>query len=428
MKIKFLSFLIPLYILFFISCSSVKSVTVPATDIKTKAAFGPVNDTLLTGILARYPQYFDTVLQQKKDLNIQIIYTRIDRKNNGNPQLTHYYYNVDPARYFYPASTVKMPVALLALQKLNELKVAGLDKTTTFITESGTPEQTKVFNDATTPDGRPTIAHYIKKIFLVSDNDAYNRLYEFLGQEYINTNLHNMGYDSVQIVHRLSVPLTEAQNRTTNPVFFCDTTGRIIYRQPLVKSNMAYQKRTNLMGKGYYSGGKLVNAPFDFSAKNKLTLPDLHSMLQSVMFPETVNPKQRFNLTAEDYRFLYQHMRMYPRHSLYPSYDSSYTDAYVKFLLYGGKGSIDDNIYIFNKVGDAYGFLIDAAYVADVKNNIEFMLSATIHCNPDGIYNDDQYAYETIGFPFLKNLGQVIYDYEKNRERPNLPRFDDFLK
>ena len=47
--------------------------------------------------------------------------------------------------------------------------------------------------------GRPTIAHYIKKILLVSDNDAFNRLYEFLGQQYINTTLHQMGYTEVQI-------------------------------------------------------------------------------------------------------------------------------------------------------------------------------------------------------------------------------------
>jgi hypothetical protein len=72
-------------------------------------------------------------------------------------------------------------------------------------------------------------------------------------------------------------------------------------------------------------------------------------------------------------------------------------------------------------VGDAYGFLTDAAYVVDFKNNIEFMLSATILCNSDGIYNDDQYEYETVGFPFMKNLGKVIYDYELHRPRKNAP-------
>ena len=51
-----------------------------------------------------------------------------------------------------------------------------------MITEKGFSGQTAVYNDPTTPDGRPTIAHYMKKIFLVSDNDAFNRLYQFLGR------------------------------------------------------------------------------------------------------------------------------------------------------------------------------------------------------------------------------------------------------
>jgi hypothetical protein len=59
--------------------------------------------------------------------------------------------------------------------------------------------------------------------------------------------------------------------------------------------------------------------------------------------------------------------------------------------------------------------------VVDFRNSIEFMLSATIHCNRDGIYNDDHYDYDTIGLPFLKNLGKVFYDYELKRERKNKP-------
>ena len=100
---------------------------------------------------------------------------------------------------------------------------------TTMITAADGETQTNVYNDPTTKDGRPTIAHYIKKILLVSDNDAFNRLYEFLGQEYINKSLYKMGYDDVQIIHRLEISLTEEQNRHTNPIKFVDNNGRIIY-------------------------------------------------------------------------------------------------------------------------------------------------------------------------------------------------------
>jgi hypothetical protein len=72
---------------------------------------------------------------------------------------------------------------------------------------------------------------------------------------------------------------------------------------------------------------------------------------------------------------------------------------------------------VFNKVGWAYGFMTDVSYVADFTNNIEFMLAATVYVNSDGILNDNKYDYDSIGYPFMYQLGQTIYQYEKNRQR-----------
>ena len=383
---------------------------------------------LLPDILSAHPQFFDTILKNRSEYRVQIIYTQIDRRKDGKPVFTDHFYFVNENEYFYPASTVKLPIALLALQRLNELKIAGLDKNTTMITESDHDGQTSVYNDPTTADGRPTIAHYIKKILLVSDNDAFNRLYEFLGQEYINNTLDKMGYDSVQILHRLNIFLTEEQNRHTNPVNFYDSNSKIIYARPGVKSNLDYALRNTKLGKGFMRGGQLVNEPFDFSKKNRLPLADLHNIVRSVIFPGSVNPAQRFNLTKDDHEFILKYMSMIPRESRFPFYDSSYQDNYVKFLFYGAeKNGFDPYIRSFNKPGDAYGFMIDAAYIVDLKNNIEFMLSAVIYCNSDGILNDDNYDYNNLGYPFMKNLGRVIYDHELKRSRRYKPDLSEFV-
>src|SRR5580765_3761064 len=79
----------------------------------------------LEDLMKKYPQYFDHILQQRDSLRVQIIYTQINRDADNNPSFKNYYFNVDPNKYFYPASTVKMPIALLALQKLNELRLPG---------------------------------------------------------------------------------------------------------------------------------------------------------------------------------------------------------------------------------------------------------------------------------------------------------------
>jgi beta-lactamase class A len=406
-------------------CFSRKISMTPTQEIK--AAKQPVlTSALLNGLLRQHPDRFDSLLRNNDQWQIKIIYTQVDRRGNNFPVLTNYYFNIDPQQYFYPASTVKMPTAILSLQRLNELNIPGLNKQTTLITEADYSRQDAVYNDPNSPDGRPTVANYIKKIFLVSDNDAFNRLYEFLGQEYINNTLHKMGYDSAQIVHRLDVSRTEEENRHTNPVKFFDTSSNLVYQQPLVKSNLVYQARNTLLGKRYMSGGKIVDQPFDFSKKNRFALADLHSILEAVIFPEAVQKEQRFNLTDEDYQFLHRYMSMKPQESGYPQYDSSYSGAYSKFLMYGGKGDLDDHIRIFNKEGDAYGFLTDVAYIADFKNNVEFFLSASIYCNTDGIFNDDHYDYENVGLPFLKNLGQVIYEYELQRKRKRTPDLSTF--
>jgi hypothetical protein len=397
----------------------------PTTELK-KLQRTPPNSPLLTDILNQHPRYFDSLLKHNDVWQVKIVYTQVDRRANNRPVFTNYYFNIHPDNYFYPASTVKMPTAILALQKLNQLKLPGLDKNTTMITGAAYSRQDGVYNDPNSADGRPTVANYIRKIFLVSDNDAFNRLYEFLGQEYINNTLHNMGYDSAQIIHRLNIGRTEDENRHTNPVTFYDTSGKIVYQQPLVTSKLVYQPRKTFLGRGYMEGDKVVNQPFDFSKKNRFALVDLHSILQTVVLPEAVQKKQRFHLTKDDYQFLHRYMSMKPQESDFPQYDSSYNGAYSKFLMYGGKGDLEPNIRIFNKEGDAYGFLTDVAYIVDYENDVEFFLSASIYCNSDGIFNDDHYDYENIGLPFLKNLGQVIYEYETKRERKHKPDLSSF--
>jgi Beta-lactamase enzyme family len=408
--------------------SSKKAVVIPATRIDSVvvvSADSAKTDALLENLLMSYPQYFDSILANRKAWNTQIIYTQVNRGSNGVPVLKNYYFNVNPNAYFYPASTVKLPVAILALQRLNELKGTGINRATTMITEAGTGLQTAVYNDPTTTDGKPTIEHYIKKILLVSDNDAFNRLYEFLGPSYINSELQRKGYKDVQVMHRLQTLLPEAENRKTNPVKFLDASGQLLYQQHLQTNSTIYTGRNDSMGKAFYRGGSLVNGAMDFSKKNRISLEDLHNILISLLFPAKFNAAQRFNISEDDRNFLLKYMSQLPTESAFPPYAAdtvNYWPAYCKFLLFGAqKGELPKNIRIFNKTGDAYGNILDVAYVVDFDKGVEFFLSAVMYCNSDGILNDDQYDYKTIGLPFMKNLGQVIYDYELKREKNNLP-------
>ena len=378
---------------------------------------GTSTENPLEHALRTHAADFDSILLRPDIYEVQIIYTEIQRDRSGRPRLREWRHNVDSTRYFYPASMVKMPLALLALEKINRLQKEYplLSKDAPYRLDSLRPWQQTYTEDPGAPGGKPTIAHDIRQIFVVSDNLAYNHLFEFLGREYINTSLREKGYSHTGIVHRFNYPGRD--NRYTTLMTFYDESGGIYQQDELYDDNIwTNTQHSTTKGRGYYNAqDSLVLTPFDMSKKNWFSLSDMNLMLKAVMFPELVDPVHRFDLTPDDYQFLRHYIRIFPRECDYPKYDTStYYDGYVKFFLYGdGKEQRDGKIHIYNKVGEAYGTLTDVAYIHDTETGAEFMLAATILCNRDGIFNDDKYDYDQTGFPFLAKLGRIMLQERK---------------
>jgi hypothetical protein len=172
------------------------------------------------------------------------------------------------------------------------------------------------------------------------------------------------------------------------------------------------------IGQAYLdSQGQLVKQPLDLSQKNVFALPDLQRLLQAVVLPETVPARRRPHLSASDYDRLRLALSQAPAQSRSPRYDSlHYPATYAKFLLGGGgQGRLPPGVQVFNKIGQAYGFLVDNAYVRDAAHGVEFLLAATLYVNADGVLNDDQYEYDSVGLPFLRALGLRLYEAELRR-------------
>lgn len=389
----------------------------------------PKTDSLLNNLLSATRD--DLLMEVTKNANVyrlQIIYTEINRTKKNRPVFRNYYFNYDPNLYYNPASTVKMPIAFLALEKINKMNIKGVDKYTPIQFDSSYERQTKQYVDSTSENKLPTIAHYIKKAFLISDNDAYNRMYQFLGQQTIHRVLKDKGYDNIRIPRQF-MGFTIEQNRHTNAVKFIRKDKSLLYAQPPAYNTDSFDfSRTIKIGKAYLNrNDSLVNEPFDFTVHNYIPLETLQRLLKSVLFPKSVHPKQRFDLSRDDYNFLYRYLSQYPSETSYPKYDDSvYYDSYVKFYFRDSTRKMPEHIRVFNKVGWAYGFLTDVSYVADFKNHVEFMLSATLYVNKDEVLNDNKYEYASTGWPFMYKLGQTIYNYELHRDRkvkPDLSKF-----
>ena len=334
------------------------------------------------------------VLHDPQGYEVQILYTRIVEDSSGSKVFEDYEFRLNDELYFYPASTVKFPAAVLAIERADALDSIGLD----------TPYQC----------GRDSLVHTIsddvRQIFAVSDNEAYNRLYEWLGRDVMNARLREMDLGPVRLSHRLSTPNSNVAERDTLRFASNDSTVASYgpADDPIELLDLVGQKK----GKGFMRDGKVVNQPMDFSEKNYFPLSTQHELTKRVIFPEMFEEDQRFQLSSQSRARLLFHMHQLPRMSGYD--ESEYYDSYGKFFLYGdNKDRIPDHMKIYNKVGYAYGTLSETAYIIDEQEGIEFILSATILVNKNGIFNDDNYEYDEIGIPFLAQLGRELYVYER---------------
>jgi hypothetical protein len=370
------------------------------------------------------------VLASPKTYRYQLVYTQIDRDQNGVPHFTNHTLYADADQYFNPASMVKMPLAFLAMEKLHELNQPGVNKFTSMQFDSNYQRQVAMYADSSAENKKPSIAHFVKRAFLISENDPYNRLYQFIGQGPTNQKLLAKGYSSTKITRQF-MGYTEDQNRHTNGIRFVDEKGLpLLNLAPQYNQDSFQFGAPILIGDAHWnSKDEVVNAPFDFTRHNNISLVDMQKMLQSVIFPASVPKQNRFNMSEADRLFLLQYLSQYPSETNYPKYDSAhFYDSYVKFFFQDSTHTMPKHIRVFNKVGWAYGFLTDVSYVLDTKNNIDYMLSATVYVNSDGVVNDSKYDEATVGFPFLNQIGNAFYAYELNRPRKYKPVLKNQVK
>ncbi len=353
---------------------------------------------------------------------IQIIYTQIDRDSNGIPSFFTQTFRADED-YFYPASLVKLPTSILALEKL---KALAIPSNSTYFTTKGQSCQREVLTDTTSPSGQPSIMHYIKKMALVSDNFAFGRVLEMIGVNQLHLALQEKGFTKTRIRHRFDGGCTGTDRAATNPGIFLDEKADTLYQIPFQKADEQWLSpiENAKIGKAHISKNKIIQEPRDFKEMNYLPLTEIHEMMRRLIFPESVSSTLRFDLNEKDRQQLIHYLTIPPRLGNIQNYQTKeYPDNLKKYLIYGDGPKVisSDSIQITNIVGQSYGFLADCAYICDKKKDIEFILSAVIYVNENEVINDGIYEYKTVGLPFLGELGRHFYQFEKSRKAKTLP-------
>lgn len=318
----------------------------------------------------------------------------------------------DPRQYFYPASSIKLCGAIAALQHLNAHNRAhgtALGLESPLVIEPRFAGDVRIEADASEVDrGVLTIGHALRKLLLVSDNAAYNHCFDLCGQDGLNRAMWDAGLQSVRLWHRLSEPRADSEHGITRPV----RVGAVSFAARDAAIVLANDAFTELeLGTAWLDGGKQVDGPMSFARKNAIALQDLQDVLVEVVRPEIDTGKRGFpELTTGQRAFLVQALGELPRESRNPRYDPSTTpDHHCKFVLRGVRRVLPaEHVRVFDKIGRAYGFSIENAWIEDTRTGAGCFLAIVLYTNPDGVLNDDRYGYDELADPFLDAVGEVV--------------------
>ena len=349
--------------------------------------------------------YLKEIIKDKEDYEIQVMLTKINH-DNTKIDFQNYQYQHDENQYFYPASTIKLPIVVLTLKKINELRSKGSDIT---LKSKIILNNVDNYSNFKLQDSITSFQNLIADIFLVSDNSASNILIDFIGYNYFNDEMQNAGFDKTYLNHKFN---PDPYVNSTWQISDLDNNmiSSINDNQKIIKAD----DKTNGLDKGEsrYFNGEILDESLNFSEKNRFSITDMHNLIKYIFYPEIFDMANTFNLNVEDYDFIRYWMSRFTYEDIGEKFigDEKFFETYNKFFIHGDEQSVsNEQIRVYNKIGQAYGTSIDNGLIKNYQNNVEFILTSTIYTNKNKVINDNLYEYDDIAEPFLAKLSRAIY-------------------
>jgi hypothetical protein len=378
-----------------------------------------INDSLLHQLLTGSHTDVDRVLANPAYYEFQLIFTQVLRSGDSLI-FEERSLNKDSA-CFYPASLIKFPLAVVALEKLQQLGSLGVQAKSTMSLKTCSCDLPT--NQYVQKSKNPTFLQFLREMLIMSDNDAYNLFFDFVGTDQFNQRMRDYGLNGIIMRRRFTSGCPDSINKINGGLRFYNQKREILWSQPCDSAKQTYELESHYRtsaGRFHYQNGKKIQEPKSYKNTNFVRLADAHTLLIRLFFPSlTPVGVQQPSLDSNHKAMLIEAMGAFPKELKNAPKDYSKTpNQYYKFFLDPDKmrtGS--DDIRIYNKVGLSNGFISDVSFIVDSTNGLYYFISGSMLAKKDATVDFGKNEYYQFAIPVFRKIGGLIYDHVlRNRQ------------
>jgi len=392
---------------------------IKASNAQSLLNFEATSDSTLYHILLHKDPLLDQVLKNPSKYFFQLIYTKVEKHGD---KINYHTYSINQGnQYYYPASLIKFPLAFVALEKLTALKDSGVNINDRISVNTCSCDFAS--NNYVSKHKNPTMLQFLREMMIMSNNDAYNLYFDFVGRDLFNSRMQSMNIFDIQMKNRFTGGCGEENNKSFGGITFNKNNADKAYTIPCSKSIQNWiidsiKYPTFFESKSYYKK-KVITNKQNNAANNYVSLHQSHQLLINLMHPSAQLYQNDFKIDASYKNEFIKAIGSFPRELENSSYDTAkLADYYYKFFIDPKVIQTKDNsIRIYNKVGLASGFVSDVSYFYDSTHQIEYFISAAILSKNA---NSNENNYNDFGIPILRKIGGLIYTdelYNKTTEK-----------
>jgi len=341
----------------------------------------------------------DQVLANPEKYHLQIHFTAVNEQERA---IVLNEYSLYKDKYYYhPASLIKFPLAL-----------ASLEMFTKFQEQFGISLQSKIESKTCSCDfgtdnyvnhkSKPTLDILYREMLIMSNNDAYNFFYDFVGPTYFNKRMTELGLSNIILRNRFYAGCAGEKAKLHGGISFMKDSANVKYAIRCQTDSLQDNVQSIYLNEGAAKSNNLVS------------LYSLHQLMKKLFYPATSNSVPALNISETNLNYFKQTIASYPKSI--PEY-SSYPNHYHKYLIPPDLiNNQDSSIKIYSKNGNAGGYISDIMYFTDEKNKVKYFLSVSMYNASNKYYYRRRAYYTSPGIDFFRQLSKVLYNYEKEKK------------